>query len=152
DLYFHLQRRYAWYLAADLEFHVPQMVLESEDVGDDHDLVAFFDQPHRDAGHRLLDGHAGIHEGQTPAADGRHRRRPVRFQDVRHQPQGVGEFLLGWEDRLQGAFREGAVPDLASAWRAQGPRLADAERREVVMQHEAPVVLALQRVDPLLVL
>ena len=44
------------------------------------------------------------------------------------------------------------MADLAPARRAQGPRLADAERREVVVQHEGPVVLALQRVDPLLVL
>ena len=152
DLDVHLQRRHALRRAADLEVHVAQMILEPQDIGDDHHLVTFFDQPHRDAGHGLLDGHAGIHEGQAPAADGRHRRGPVRLQDVRNQAQGVGELLLGREDRLQGALREGAMADLAAAWRAQRSGLTDAEGGEVIMQHEVPVVFALQGVDLLLII
>src|SRR5215207_7429691 len=57
----------------DLEVHVAQMVLDAGDVGEDGVIVALLDEAHRDAGHRLADRHAGIHQRQGRPAHARHR-------------------------------------------------------------------------------
>ena len=65
---------------------------------------------------------------------------------------GVGELLGARHQRMHGAPGELAVADLAPAGRAHAARLADGERREIVVQHEALLAGTLQRVDELLVL
>ena len=61
--------------AGDLEIHVAEVVLVALDVGEQDEFVArFLDEADRNAGHRLLDRHAGVHQGERSAADRGHRR------------------------------------------------------------------------------
>ena len=109
------------------------------------------DEAHRDAGDRRAQRHARIPHRQRAAADRRHRRRAVRLEDVRHDANRVGERLFGRKHRQERALGERAVSDLAPAGSAQELHFADRERREVVVQHEPAVRLALDGFDLLLV-
>ena len=135
--------------AGDLEVHVAVVVFLAGDVGQDGERVAFLHEAHRDARDRALDGHAGVHERDRAAADRRHRRRAVRLEDVGHDADRVREFLLVRQDRLQRAPREAAVADLAAAGGAEPLDLADGERREVVVEEERALGLALEVLDEL---
>ena len=109
---------------------------------EDADLVALLDEAHRDAGDRRLDRHARVHERERAAADRRHRRRAVRFEDLGDDADRVRELASSGRTADERALGERAVTDLATARAAQELHLADAERREVVVQHELLVVLA----------
>ena len=62
------------------------MVLVSEDIGENRVAVIGVnlvgDKSHGHAGHRLLDLHACVHEGEAASADGSHGRRAVGFEDI----------------------------------------------------------------------
>ena len=137
---------------ADLEIHIAQMIFQPENIGQDHDPIPFLDQSHRDTGHRLFDRHTGIHHRQGAAADSRHRRRSVGLQNIGHDAQRVGELVFAGNHRLQRPLRQRAMTDFPTARRPKRPGFADAEGREIVMEHERPGVLAFQRIDPLLVI
>ena len=62
DLDVHLQGGDALVGAGDLEVHVAQVVLHPGDIGENHVVVALFDEAHGDAGHRAGDGHARVHQ------------------------------------------------------------------------------------------
>ena len=62
------------------------------------------------------------------------------------------EFLDRGQNRGQRALGQASVPDLATLRCAHAPRFAGGKRRHVVVEHEALAILALQRVDDLLVL
>ena len=62
-----------------------------------------------------------------------------------------GNSSLARQHRLDRPLGQRPVTDLAAAGRAEAPHLADRERREVVVQHELAVGLALERLDLLLV-
>ena len=64
---------------------------------------------------------------------------------------GVGELLFAGDDRRERALGQRAVADLAAAGTGEAAGLADRERREVVVQHEALVELAADVLDLLLV-
>ena len=72
DFDVHLKRRDALLGAGHLEVHVAQVVFLSQDIGQDHEAVTVGDQPHRDAGDRPRDRHAGAEQTQRAAAHGRH--------------------------------------------------------------------------------
>ena len=127
------------------------MILVAQDVAQDGDLVAFFDQAHGDAGHWLLDRNAAVHHRQGRAADRRHRARAVGLEGLADDPDGVGKFLVGRDHARDGALGQGAVTDLTPARAAHGLGLAGAEGREVVVKHEALPRLTGERVDLLLV-
>ncbi len=91
DLDVHLDGGNALVGSADLEIHVAEMILVTEDVRQDGVLLALHDEAHRDAGDRCLDGHASVHHRQASATDGRHRRRAVRLRDLRDDTHRVGE-------------------------------------------------------------
>jgi hypothetical protein len=74
DLDVHLQRGDAVVGARHLEIHVAEVIFVAEDVGQHGEAVAVLDQAHRDAGHVRLHRHAGVHQRERAAADGRHRR------------------------------------------------------------------------------
>ncbi len=95
--------------------------------------------------------HARVHHRQRAAADRGHRRRSVRFENVGHDANRVGERFLRRKHRQQRALRERAVTDFAAAGAAHELHFADRERREVVVQHEAAVDLAFDRLDLLLI-
>jgi hypothetical protein len=127
--------------AGHLEVHVAQVILVAEDVGQHREAVAFLDQAHGDAGHRRLDRHAGVHQRQasrrTPS---RHRARAVRLGDLGDHAHGVGELVLVGSTACTRAGQL-AVADLAALRAHHHAGLADAVRREVVVQHEVVLVL-----------
>src|SRR5204862_1239234 len=82
-----------------------------------------------------------------PSAHGRHRRRAIRLEDVRDDPDGVGELFLAGNQRRKRALGERAMANLTPTRPAQEGHLADRERREVVVEHEALPGLALEALD-----
>src|SRR4029079_4668740 len=54
--------------AGDLEVHVAERILGTEDVGERDVIVAVLDQAHGDAGNGALHGHAGVHQCETRRA------------------------------------------------------------------------------------
>ena len=95
----------------------------------------------------LLIGTPGVHHRQRAAAHRRHRRGAVRLEDVRHDADGVGELIFGGHQRRQRPLRQRAVADFAASRAAHEADLADRERREVVVEHEALPGLALEALD-----
>ena len=153
DLDVHLQRGDALGRAGDLEVHVAVVIFGAHDVRE-HGVLAgllVHDEAHRDAGDRRAQRHAGVHHRQRAAADRGHRRRAVRLEDVGHDADRVRERFFGRQHRQQRALGERAVADLAAAGPAQELHFAHRERREVVVQHEPAVHLALDRLDLLLI-
>ena len=153
DLDVHLQGGDARRGARDLEVHVAVVVLGPGDVAE-HGVAPrglVDDQAHGHPGHRCREGDAGVHHGQRAAAHRGHRRRPVRLQDVGDHPYRVGERLFAGQHRQQAALGEVAVADLAPARAPEELDLAHRERREVVVQHETAVHLAVDQLDLLLV-
>ena len=149
DLDVHLQRGDAFGGAGHLEVHVAEVVLVAEDVGEHGEAVVLFDQAHRDAGDRSLDRHARVHQRQARAAHARHRARTVRLGDVRHHANHVRIGFHVGHDGLDAAPSEPAVADFAALRRADKSGLANAIRREIVVQHERIAPLAFERVDDL---
>ena len=127
------------------------MIFGARDVGKDGVLVAFLHQTHGNARHRRLHRNTRVHQGQRSAADRRHRGRTIRFQNVGNDANRVGEIFLFGKNGDQSALRQSTVTDFAAAGPAQESNFTDAERREVVMEHEALERLALQHVQPLLI-
>src|SRR5207249_8591698 len=68
------------------------------------------------------------------AADGSHRARAIRFENVAHDAHGVGKGLLVWNDGGKRAFRQCAVADFTASGAAHKPNLTNAEGREVIVQ------------------
>ncbi len=121
------------------------MVLVAEDVGQDGVAVvralSVGDQAHGHTGDGLADLHAGIHQCQAAAADGGHRRRAVRLEDVGDHADCVRVFGSKRHHGLEGAHGQVAVADLAAAGSTLCLGLARCERREVVVEHKLLVVL-----------
>ncbi len=132
-----------------LEVHVAEGVLGPQDVGEGDELVALVDEPHGDAGHRSLEGHAGVHQRQGGRADRAHRGRTVRGQHLGHQAQGVGELLHAGHDRKKRPLGQQAVADLAALGRAHPAGLAVGRGRHVVVVHVALLVLDAEGVEEL---
>ena len=148
----HLKRGDAVFRAGDFEIHIAVVIFGARDVGEDGVFVAFLDQAHGDAAHGRGHRHAGIHQRQGRAADRRHGTGTVGFQNVADHAQGVGETGFVGHERQQGALRQSAVADFAPARAAHEADFAHAERREIVVQHEALEGFArLQQLDALLV-
>ena len=62
--------------------HIAEVILITQDIGQNRELVAFLDQTHGDTGHRRLDGHARIHQRQAGTTDRRHGAGTVGFSDL----------------------------------------------------------------------
>ena len=152
DLDVHLQGGDAADRAGDLEVHVAEVIFVTQDVGEHREALAFLDQAHGDAGDRLAERNAGIHQRQRGAADGRHRGRAVGLGDLGDDAQRVGEGFGRRQHRADGAPGELAVADFAAAGRTHAAGLTDRIGREVVVEKELLLVHAGQAVDILLVL
>src|SRR4029077_1674855 len=118
--------------ARHFEVHVAEVVFVTHDVGQQHKAVLFLDQADGDAGHRIGNGHAGVHEGQSAAAHAGHAARAVRFENVGDNANRVRELIRTGDDGLETALGQSAVADLSPARSANRPALAHAKRREVV--------------------
>src|SRR3984893_3757681 len=132
DLDVHLDRGDSLLCSCDLEVHVAKMILGAEDVGEDRVLAAFLDEAHRHAGDGGAKRNAGIEESQRATTDRRHRRRSVRFKNVRHDTNRVRELLERRQHALQRALGQVSVADLATAGAAHRSHFASRERWEVV--------------------
>ena len=99
--------------------------------------VVVLDQTAGDAGHGGLDGHAGIHQGQSRAADGALRGGAVGADNLRDHADGIGELLHRGDHRQQGPFGQSAVADLPAAGGTGGLGLAHRVAGEVVVVHVA---------------
>src|SRR5450631_1948754 len=149
DLDVHLQRGNTVFGAGHFEIHVAEMILIAQNIGEYLEARAFLDQAHRHAGNRRLDGHACVHQCKTAAAHRGHRTRAVGLQDLRHDPDDIRKLLDAWHHCLHSALRKIPVSDLAPLRRTHHAGLADAERREIVVQHEGFFALTGQAVDDL---
>ena len=77
----------------------------------------------------------------------------VRFQNFGDETHGVGELVAAAASpTFERTLGQHAVANLASAWPADRFALADAEGREVVIEHELLRVFVMQPIDFLLVL
>ena len=145
DLDVHLKRGDACARAGDFEVHVAVMIFGAGDVGEDRILLVIAnDQAHGDTSARSLQRNASIHEGQRAAANGGHRRRTVGFENVGNEAHGVREVRFGRKQVDERALRESAVADFAATRAAKEFHFANAERREVVVQHEAIELIVLE--------
>ncbi len=98
------------------------------------------------------DRHARVHQRQRRAAHRRHRARTVRFQNVADHAHRVGEGRVIRNHRRNGAFRQRPVSDFTPPRAAHEAHFAHAERREIVVQHEAlRRFRSVQQLNPLLV-
>src|SRR5579862_53290 len=149
DLDVHLERGDAVTRSGDLEVHVTEVVLGALDVGQDHVVVALFDEAHRNAADRRRDRDAGVHQRERRAADRAHRRRTVRLERLRHDANRVGELFRGRDDRPKRALGECTVTDVAALRAAHEAGLPHRVRREVVVVHVAALFLEGEVVDAL---
>ena len=119
------------------------MILAADDVGQQGvagELTLFIILGHKadgDTGDWALDGNTCIHEGEHAGADRSHRGGTIRLHHLAGDAEGVGEVLLAGDNREDRALCECSVADLAAILSAEAAGLADAERREVVVQQEA---------------
>src|SRR5256886_4004403 len=138
DLDVHLQRGDARASAGDFEVHVAVMIFGSGDVREDGVFLAVTDdEAHGDACAGSLQRHTGVHESERSAADGGHGRGAIGFQNVGDEAHGIGEIGFGRKQIEERTLGKRTVADFAATRAAQELYFADAERREVVVQHEA---------------
>ena len=150
DLDIHLQGRDALPGTSHLEIHVPQVILESLDVGQDAILVPILDQAHGYAGHRAFDGHAGVHQGQRGTADAGHGSGTVGGERLRNQANGIRELVHGGDHGQEGSLGKGPVADFPTAWPTQPAGLPSRVGREVVVVHETLGLLRIEAIQALL--
>src|SRR5450830_2071940 len=91
DLDVHLQRGHTFGGTGYLEVHVAQVIFVAQDVGQDGELLAFFNQAHGDTGNRCLHWHTSVHQCQGSTADRSHGAGTVGLGDFRHNTDGVRE-------------------------------------------------------------
>src|SRR5665647_2500282 len=123
--------------AGNFEIHVAVVVFGARDVGEDGVVLAFQHQAHGNTADVSRQRSARIHQGQRSAADRGLRARTVGFEDVANHAHGVGELIFAGDQRGERTLGESAVADFAAARSTHEAGFADAERREVVVQHEA---------------
>ncbi len=113
------------------------MVFEPHDVGQNRLTVAFAHQPHRHAGDRFGRFDIGGAQCHVAAADRRHRRRTVGFENLTDQTDGLRRIF---KHRFERPLGQVSVPQLAAPRRLHRGRFADAEARKIVMHHERLVL------------
>ena len=151
DLDVHLQRGHTFGGTGYFEVHVAQVVFVTQDVGQDGELLAFFNQAHGDTGNRRLHWHTGVHQSQGSTADRSHGAGTVGLGDFRYDTDGVREHVSGRQHGLNRTTSQTAVTDFTTTRAAHTTTLAHRERREVVVQHEGVFFLAFQGVQQLCV-
>ena len=149
DLDVHLQSGDTVGGTCHLEVHVAQVILITQNVGQDRKAVFFLDQAHGNTGHVRLDRHASIHQREATAADRSHGGGAVRFGNFRYHAHGVGEVFLARQHRDQSPLGQTAMTDFAPLGSADATRLTGGEGRHVVVHQEAVFVLAGQCIDAL---
>src|SRR5688572_27591559 len=113
------------------------MILVAEDVAQDGHALTLFDEAHRNACHRRLEGNAAVHQAEGAATDARHRARAVGLENLANDADRIWKILMRGQQARDCTLSQGAVPDLAAARTTQWLGLTGRERREVVVEHEA---------------
>ena len=149
DLGVELQGRDELGRAGDLEVHVAERVLGTEDVGERRVLALGVHEAHGDAGDGGLDRHTRVHQRQRTGAHRRHRGRTVRRQHLGHEAQRVAELLLARQHRQQRTGGERTVADLATLRRTDTAGLTVGPRSHVVVEQEVLVGLRAEGVHQL---
>src|SRR5256885_10729954 len=92
----------------------------------------------------------GVQTCALPISNGGHGRGAIGFQNVGDEAHGIGEIGFGRKQIEERTLGKRTVADFAATRAAQELYFADAERREVVVQHEAlKLVLLEEQVEPL---
>ena len=126
------------------------MIFVAKNIRQDRIFLAFKDQAHCDTRDRTLDRNAGIHHRKRTAADRRHRRRTIGFGDVAGQTDGVRKVFLAGQHGVQRTPCKLAMANFTTARRTKAADFTDRIRREVVVQHEAFIMQAVEAIDHLL--
>ena len=128
--------------AGHLEVHLAVEILHALDVDKGRKAaVIVLNEAAGDARHRGGDGHTGVHQRQSGAADGALGGGAVGAEDLGDHADGVGEVLLAGDDRLQRALRQGAVALFAAVDAAGGAGLAHGVGGEVIVMQIALLFL-----------
>ncbi len=135
----------------DFEIHVAVVIFIAHDVGKEREAIPFLDQTDGDAGHRIGNRDPRIHERQSPAADAGHAAGAIGLEDVGDDPDRVRELVWARNHRLETTLGQGTVADFAAARPTDRTAFADAERREIIIEHELFAVLFYQPVDALFI-
>ena len=135
----------------DLEVHVAEMILVTEDVRQDDRSLAVRDEAHRDTRNRCLQRHTSIEQREGRATDRSHRRRTVRLEGLGHHADRVREVVVVRQHGRNRSLGQRAMPHLTPSRTAERPRLAHREGREVVVEHEVLLPASTHAVDRLLV-
>ena len=98
-----------------------------------------------------LDRNAGGHERQGRSAHRGHGGGAVRLKHFGHDANGIGKALFIGQYGCKRPFREIAMADFATAYRAEPLDLSHRIRRKIVMQHVGFFIGALDIVDTLLI-
>src|SRR6056297_335001 len=149
DLDIHLQGGYALLSTGNLEIHIAQVIFVTQDVSQDRELVAFFDQTHGNTGYRRLDGYTGVHQCQAGATDRSHGAGTVGFSDLGNRTDGVGELFNRRHDRQNTTLGQATVTNFAATRCANTTSFTYGVRREVVVEQERILTLAFQRINDL---
>ena len=137
----HLRSGQTFERTRGLEVHITEVVFVTEDVGEDSIFVFtwILNQSHCDTRYRSLQGYTCIHERERTSANGSHRRRTVRLEDVAHHTYSVRE--VGRDLPLQTAPCQVTVTDFTTTYTALSASFTGREGREVVVKEEAHVTL-----------
>ena len=153
DLDVHLQRRDTCFGTGHFKVHVAKVVFVTQDVRQDRIGAVFFqDQTHGNTRDGCFQRHTCVHHGQGATANRRHRAGAVRFSDLGHNADGVGEVSGGRQNRLQRTPSQLAVTDFATAGATDTANFTNRIGREVIVQHEVGFEVAVQRIDELFVI
>ena len=95
---------------------------------------------------------ARIHQRKACTADRGHRRRTVRLQNVGDDAEGIWRLVRRREDRRDRTLSQSSVTHFATPDTGHAPGFANGKWREVVVQHEALLLLAFVGLQPLLVI
>ena len=133
----------------NFKVHIAEVILITQNIGQNRELVAFLDQTHGDTGHRRLDGHARVHQRQAGTTDRRHRAGTVGFSDLRYRTDGVREFFHGGHNRCHTTLGQTAVANFTTTRCTHTASFANGVRREVVVEEERVFTLTFQGIDDL---
>ena len=94
DLDVHLEAGHAVARTGYLEVHVSEVILESQDIGEDRVIAVLHDHAHSDTRYGLLDRYARIHKSKRARTDTGHTARTVRFKYIGDQPDRIGKIIF----------------------------------------------------------
>ncbi len=120
---------------ATLEIHIAKMIFVTHDIGEKDVAIFVGHQSDRDTSDGIFIARR-VHQTQRSATNCCIELEPFDSGSLRSNVYVYGNFSGGGNDRHQASLREVTVADFASAWAANGSAFTNAERREVVVEHE----------------